>query len=99
MIALNGGVPVSVPLDAADGFRLSEEALRSAITEKTKAIIVNSPSNPTGHVLDSDELAGIAGVARDADLYVISDEIYEHLVFDGHRAVSPASPTGWLSGR
>ena len=84
MIALNGGTAVGVPLAEPD-YRITEAALRAAVTDRTKAVIVNSPNNPTGRVLTADEVDAIAAVARDADLYVISDEIYEHLVFDGHR--------------
>jgi aspartate aminotransferase len=86
MVALNGGVPVTVSL-APDDFRVTEDALRAALSPRTKAIIVNSPGNPTGRVLDAAEVAAIAAVAVDAGLYVISDEIYEHLAFDGRRNI------------
>ena len=86
MVALNAGVPVTVSLPAPD-FRVTEAALRSALSPRTKAIIVNSPGNPTGRVLDGAEVGAIAAVADDADLYVISDEIYEHLAFDGRRNI------------
>ena len=82
MIQLNGGVPVGVRLASPD-YRIMKAALRAAVTPRTKALIVNSPNNPTGRVLDADEVSAIAAVAREADLYVISDEIYEHIVFDG----------------
>jgi aspartate aminotransferase len=82
MIQLNGGVPVGVSLTSPD-YRITKAALRAAVTPRTKAVIVNSPNNPTGRVLEADEVDVISAVARDADLYVISDEIYEHIVFDG----------------
>jgi N-succinyldiaminopimelate aminotransferase len=67
------------------GFALDVDALRSAVTPRTKALIVNSPHNPTGMVLRGTELAAIAEVAVEADLLVITDEVYEHLVFDDAR--------------
>ncbi len=83
-IALAGGVRRAVPLRPAD-FRLDVEALRSAITPRTTAILLNTPHNPTGTVLDATELASVACIAVEYDLLVISDEVYEHLVFDGRR--------------
>ena len=90
MVGLNDAVPVNVPLDPDDGYRITEAALAAAVSERTKAILVNSPGNPTGRILTADESAAIAAVARREDLYIISDEIYEKLVFDGatHRSVS-----------
>ena len=82
MIELNGGVAVGVEL-APDEYGITEEALRAALTPRTKAIIVNSPNNPTGRVLTAGEVSAIAAVARDADCFVISDEIYEHIAYDG----------------
>lgn len=67
---------------APKGFRLDGAALTSAVTEKTRLIIINSPHNPTGMVLRRDELESIAAIARQHDLLVVSDEAYEHLVFD-----------------
>lgn len=87
-IAMAGAHRVPVPLVPAGdghGFCLDVAALRSAITHKTAALIVNSPHNPTGMVLPQAQLAAIARVAVEADLLVITDEVYEHLVFDGHR--------------
>jgi N-succinyldiaminopimelate aminotransferase len=79
-----GADRVTVPLTPdGRGFALDIDALRRAVTRRTKALIVNSPHNPTGTVLGDRELAAIAQVAVDADLLVITDEVYEHLVFDG----------------
>lgn len=88
MIRLAGGIPVHVPL-APDGFRLDAADMRRALTARTRLILVNSPNNPTGRVLAEPELRAIADVARDANLLVISDEIYERIVFDGavHRSL------------
>ena len=86
VIAMAGSRRVSVPLVAdGRGFVLDVDAVRSAITARTRALIVNSPHNPTVMVLSDDELRALAEVAVDADLLVIADEVYEHLVFDGRR--------------
>ncbi len=82
-IAMAGGVRVPVTLRAPD-FRLDVDALRAAVSRRTKALLINTPHNPTGTVLDDDELRCIADVAREHDLLVITDEVYEHLTFDGH---------------
>ncbi len=86
VVAMAGAYRVAVPM-VADGrsFALDGDALRRALTPRTRALIVNSPHNPTGAVLGDTELATIAEVAVAADLLVITDEVYEHLVFDGHR--------------
>ncbi len=91
IVTMVGGLPVPVPTSSDDGYRLRLEDLRAFVTPKTKAIIINSPSNPTGHMLSSDEIEDIATLATEADLYVISDEIYEKLNFDRRPAVSLAS--------
>jgi aspartate aminotransferase len=83
MITLAGGTPVPVSLSSADNFTITAEALRAKVTPRTKAIMVNSPCNPTGRVLTDAEVQAIVSVAVENDLYVIADEIYEHLVFDG----------------
>ncbi|HEY6057363.1 MAG TPA: pyridoxal phosphate-dependent aminotransferase [Candidatus Limnocylindrales bacterium] len=94
MVGLNDAVPVHVALPSADGHRVTEPRLRAALTERTKAILVNSPGNPTGRVLGPDEIAAIVAVATSEDLYVVSDEIYEKLVFDGHAHRSIAAEPG-----
>ena len=77
-----GGIRRPVTLRAPD-FRLPVDELRAAVSPRTTAILLNSPHNPTGSVLTSDELAAVAAVAQENDLIVISDEVYEHLTFDG----------------
>ena len=94
MITLAGGVPVPVSLPGDDNYRVTADLLRAQITPKTKALMVNSPSNPTGRVLTHEELTAIAKVAIEADLYVIADEIYEKLVFDGRKHESIGSLPG-----
>ncbi len=91
MVKLAGGTPVIVETTAADNFVPTREALRSAITPKTKAIILNSPSNPTGAVASRQQVKDIAALCIQHDLYLISDEIYEKLVYDGNEHVSAAS--------
>lgn len=81
-IQLAGGVRRPVTLRAPD-FRLPVDELRAAVTARTTAVLLNSPHNPTGMVLNASELAAIAALAIEHDLTVISDEVYEHLVFDG----------------
>jgi N-succinyldiaminopimelate aminotransferase len=81
-IAMAGGRRVPVTLRAPD-FRLDLDELRAAVTPRTKVLLINSPHNPTGTVLDDTELRGIASIAVEHDLVVITDEVYEHLIFDG----------------
>jgi N-succinyldiaminopimelate aminotransferase len=86
VIAMAGIRRVSVSLvPDGSGFALDVDAVRAAITPSTRAIIVNSPHNPTGMVMSDDELRALAELAVEADLLVIADEVYEHLVFDGRR--------------
>ena len=85
-IAMAGGTRRPVTLRAPH-FRLDVEALRAAVTERTTAVLVNSPHNPTGTVLRRNELEAIADVAVEHDLLVITDEVYEHLVFDDHEHI------------
>lgn len=91
MVRLAGGVPVFIPTEEGSDFRLDREALRAAVTGRTKVLIVNSPSNPTGSGLDQSELAALAEVAEEKSLLILSDEIYEKLTYDGFRHVSIAS--------
>jgi aspartate aminotransferase len=87
-VQLAGATPVPVDLPADANWTLRREALEAAVTPRTRLIIINSPSNPTGHVLRPAEMQAIADVAAAHDLLVLSDEIYEHLLYDGHRHVS-----------
>jgi aspartate aminotransferase len=94
MIVLAGGTPVAVTLSADDNFRITADQLREKVTPRTKALMVNSPNNPTGRVLTQEELDAIVAVALEHDLYVISDEIYETVIFDGRQHLSPAAVPG-----
>ena len=94
MILQWGAVPVPVAVREEDGFMYTAEALRRAITKKTKAIIINSPSNPTGGVASAEALGQIADLVKEQDLYVISDEIYHELVWSGEPYTSIAQFPG-----
>ena len=95
VVAMAGARRVIVPLvPDGRGFSLDTDALRRAVTPRTRALIVNSPHNPTGTVLSEAELTAIAQVAVAADLLVIADEVYEHLVYDGRRHLPLASFDG-----
>ena len=91
MVSMADGVPVFVETTADDGFKVTVDKLDSVLTNRTRAIIINSPSNPTGMVYDKEELLAIAKWAVAHDLYIISDEVYEHLVYDGAEHVSLAT--------
>jgi aspartate aminotransferase len=90
-VILNDATPVIVETTEQEGFRISAAKLEKAITKKTKAIVLNSPSNPTGLAYDRKTLEEIAAVAVKHRIYVISDEIYEKLVYDGFTHISIAS--------
>ena len=87
-IRLAGGVPVPVVADASTGYLVSTEQLEAARTERTKALLYCSPSNPTGAVYPPDQAEALARWAVSAGVWVVSDEIYEHLVYDGASAPS-----------
>jgi len=90
-VALAGGKAVTLEAREEDGFRLRPEALEGAVTPKTKAVILNSPSNPTGAAYSGEELEAICEIAARAGLVIVADEIYEKLVYDNFRFVSVAS--------
>ncbi len=91
MVKLADGVPVIVYAKKENNFKVTIEDLEKAVTDKTKALVINSPSNPTGVVYTEEELRAIADFAVKHDIYVISDEIYEKLIYDGIKHVSIAS--------
>jgi len=94
MLTLIGAQPVPLPLAGDDNFQVTAAAIRARVTPRTKAILINTPCNPTGRVLSRAELEAIAAVAQEADLYLVADEIYEKLVFDGRDHISIASLPG-----
>jgi len=91
LIRMVGGVPVVVEATEAEHFKITPEKLAAAITPKTKCMILNNPSNPTGMMYSRKELEEIAKVCVEQDIYVICDEIYYHLVYDGEEFVSFAA--------
>jgi methionine aminotransferase len=86
-ILLNGGVPVFVPLQVPS-FRVDWEQVQAAITPRTRVIMLNSPHNPTGAVFTPSDLEALTTIITDTNILLISDEVYEHMVFDGQPHVS-----------
>ncbi|MCL1631627.1 pyridoxal phosphate-dependent aminotransferase [Sporolactobacillus sp. CPB3-1] len=93
-IVLCGGTPVRVEVSEENEFILTADDVRQALTPRTKVILLNSPSNPTGSVMDRESLQQIAEIAKTHDLFVISDEVYRHILFDGQEYTSIASFPG-----
>jgi aspartate aminotransferase len=91
LVRFLGGKPVSIPTSMATGFRASAAQIEAAVTARTKLLILNSPGNPTGALYPESELRGIAEAVVRHDLYCLSDEIYEHIVYGSARHVSIAS--------
>ena len=91
MVRLTGAEPVIVPTTAANSYKMTAEEFENAMTPRTKMVIINSPGNPTGSVYTREELEKIVEVALTEDIFILSDEIYEKLVYDDAVAVSPAS--------
>jgi aspartate aminotransferase len=90
-VKLAGGVPVFVPAEESAGFKLAAGQLEAAVTPRTKLVIINNPSNPTGMLYGAEELRRLAGACAERDLYVIADEIYCRMVYDGRGFASVAS--------
>ncbi len=90
MVSLAGGVPIVLETSEEESFKLSPERLQAAITKKTRAVVINSPSNPTGAAYSWEELQALAEVVVKNDILLISDEIYEHIIYDGFVQRSPA---------
>lgn len=97
MLQVAGAVRRPVTLRAPD-FRLDPDELRAAVTPRTRLVLLNSPHNPTGTVLTRDELAAVAAVATEHDLLVVTDEVYEHLVYDDARSAEGHVPLATLPG-
>ena len=100
MTRLVGGTPIMVPCTADTGFKLSPSRLRHAITRRTKWLILNSPSNPTGATYSEAELQALGDVLREfPHVWVMSDDIYEHIIYDGRQFGTMASAVPELAGR
>lgn len=93
MVRIAGGIPVIVNTKEENGWKMTAEEFENAMTPCTKMVIINSPGNPTGSVYTRDELRAISEVAAEEDIYILSDEIYEKLTYDGAEHVSIGSLT------
>ncbi|MCT7948405.1 pyridoxal phosphate-dependent aminotransferase [Ancylothrix sp. C2] len=91
MVALAGGVSVIVPTDAESNYKITPEQLRNACTEKTRLFVLNSPSNPTGMVYTPEEISALAEVVVEKNILVVSDEIYEKIIYDDAKHISIGS--------
>lgn len=89
-VKLAGGVPVHIEAEASAEFKVTAEQIKNAITDKTKAVIINSPGNPTGMIYSKKELTEIALICEQKDIWIISDEIYEKLIYGGEQHISTA---------
>ncbi len=93
-IELAGGKVITAPLDRNNGFRVDKDAIAARITDKTKMIAIVNPANPTGRVYTREELESIAELAIEHDLMVVSDEVYEQILYDGNKHISIATLPG-----
>ncbi len=98
-VELAGAEPVIIKTFGDNGFQPDLDEVKAAVTAKTKAILVNSPSNPSGGVFTRETIEGIARIAQESDLTIVSDEIYKHILFDGRSHVSPAQIDDDLKAR
>jgi methionine aminotransferase len=88
-IEVNGGIPIFVQLDA-NGYQIDWEALKSKVSPKTRMVIINTPHNPTGGIMSKADMLQLQEILKDTNIIVLSDEVYEHIIFDGeeHESVS-----------
>ncbi len=88
-VKASGGIPVYVELNPKD-YSYNWEAIRNSISDKTKLIIINSPHNPTGSLITEDDIKQLKVLIKDTNIFIISDEVYEHIIFDGEKHISLA---------
>lgn len=88
LFTITGATPIAVTTYAENGFHLKKDAIEAKITDKTKAILITNPGNPTGTVLTKEEVRMVADIAKEHDLYIIADEVYREIVFDGREITS-----------
>ena len=93
-IKLFGGVPVTIPAYEKNRFKPDPDDIKALLSDKTKLIVINSPSNPTGAIFDEELLRAVAQIAQENDLFVLSDEPYEHIIFDNNKHISICSFDG-----
>ncbi|SDU09145.1 aspartate aminotransferase [Verrucomicrobium sp. GAS474] len=91
MVKIAGGVPIIVPTKAENGYKITPEEFEAAMSPKTRMIIINSPGNPTGSIYTKEELEALAEIAVSEEILILSDEIYEKLIFDGQKHFSIAT--------
>lgn len=94
IVRSSGGVPISLMLDDSDNYKLTYEKLKAHRSDKTRMLIVCTPNNPTGKILDFSEIKAIERFANENDVYVLSDEVYEKIFYSGKQVISPASFEG-----
>lgn len=94
MVRASGGIPVSLMLDDSDNYEVTYEKLKAHCSDKTRMLIVCTPNNPTGKILELSELKAIERFANEKDIYVLSDEVYEKIVYSEKQVISPASLEG-----
>ena len=99
LVKLYGGVPVFLPTSVESGYKITAEQIAKAITPRTKLFLLCNPSNPTGMVYGRQELEAFAKICVENDLYVLSDEIYEHILYDGREPLSIASISPEIKAR
>ena len=99
IVVLAGATPVIVPTEQAAGFKLTPELLRGAVTDRTRVLILNSPANPTGAAYSRDELTALAAVLATMEITVISDDIYEKIIYDGFEFFSIAAVSEEMKDR
>lgn len=97
MVELAGGTPAVVNTSPANGYRLTPEELAAAITDRTKALIINSPSNPTGAAYSADQLRELLEVVKGKDILVVSDEVYEKITFGDFQFSSVGAAAPWIT--
>ena len=98
MILLAGATPVVLPTREENGFKATPEELAAVVTPRTRAVILNSPSNPTGSVYSREELEALGRIILEKDLTVVSDDIYDKIIFDGRSFVKPGHAGEGLQG-
>lgn len=91
IVKFSDGVPVFIDTDEQSGFKITPVQLKAAITPKTKVLLINTPSNPTGSIYSKEELTALAEVLKGTNILVVSDEMYEKIIFDGKKFTSVAS--------
>ncbi len=94
-VAFAGGIPVPVALDPAQAYRMDPELIGAAVTERTKAVLFGSPSNPTGSAQSAADLTALAALAVERDLWLLSDEIYDRLTYHGTHTPASSVPGAW----